>query len=126
MSRIDAQVAMQVGEVIRPVQSLREGQLQAQAARTRQQLEAQDGSALAVDDAPDPSQVRSAMAQVKQVIETASGRQIDVGVDETGKVLLVKVLGSKGEVLRQIPSKEVLELRDRIDSIIGLLFDEEA
>jgi len=126
MSRIDAQVATQVSDVTRPVQVSRDQQLQVAAARLRSSSVTPDDAVFASDDAPNADEVRAAAAQIKQVIESASGRQLSFGVDDTGKTLLVKVMTSKGEVIRQIPSKEVLELQQRIHALVGALFDEKA
>ena len=125
MSRIDAILATQVSDAIRPAQVQREQVLQVAAARQRQQApEAEDGSQLLDERSPD--EVRTAVAQVKRVIEAASGHQLSFAVDDSGKTLLVKVVGEKGQVIRQIPSQEVLELRKRINALVGALIDEKA
>lgn len=126
MSRIDAQVATQVSDVTRPVHVSREQQLQVAAARLRSASAMPDDAVLANEEAPNADEVRAAAVQIKQVIETASGRQLSFGVDDTGKTLLVKVMTPQGEVIRQIPSKEILELRERINALVGALFDEQA
>ena len=126
MSRIDAQVATQVSDATRPVQASRDQQLQVAAARLRSSSATPDDAVFASDDAPNADEVRAAAAQIKQVIETASGRQLSFGVDDTGKTLLVRVMTEHGEVIRQIPSKEILELQQRIHALVGALFDEQA
>lgn len=126
MSRIDAQVATQVSDVTRPVQVSRDHHLQVAAARLRNSSVTPDDAVITTEEAPSSDEVRAAAVQIKQVIETASGRQLSFAVDESGKTLLVKVMTSKGEVLRQIPSKEILELRERINALVGTLFDETA
>ena len=70
--------------------------------------------------------MRSTVAHIKQVIEAASGRQLSFSVDDTGKTLLVKIVGDQGEVIRQIPSQEVLDLRKRIDALVGAFIDKRA
>lgn len=126
MSRIDAQVATQVSDVTRPVQVSRDQQLQVAAARLRSASAMPDDAVFSTEEAPNADEVRAAAAEIKQVIETASGRQLSFGVDDTGKTLLVKVMTPQGEVIRQIPSKEILELRERINALVGALFDEQA
>ncbi len=128
MSRIDAQVATQVADVVRPAQTSRDQYLQTAAATQRRAVATADDGVIGPDapSAPSAVEVRRAAAYVKQVIEAASGNQLTFDVDDTGKTLLVKVVGDKGEVIRQIPSKEVLELHRRIDSIIGALIDHRA
>jgi uncharacterized FlaG/YvyC family protein len=60
------------------------------------------------------------------VVETASGRQLSFKVDDKGDTLLFTFTGKDGLVVKQIPSRELLELRERIDAIVGTLFDEKA
>ncbi len=134
MSRIDAQLATQVADVVRPAQTSRDQYLQTAAAIQRSAAATADDGVLGTDApssppvaaAPSAVEVRRAAAYVKQVIEAASGNKLTFDVDDTGKTLLVKVVGDKGEVIRQIPSKEVLDLHRRIDSIIGALIDHRA
>jgi flagellar protein FlaG len=125
MSRIDALLATQVSDVVRPVQVQREQVLQVAAARQRlQAADADDGSQLL--DERSPQDVKTAVAHVKRVIEAASGHQLSFAVDDSGKTLLVKIVGEKGQVIRQIPSQEVLDLRKRINALVGALIDEKA
>lgn len=122
MSKIEATVATQVGDTSRPRQAVRDSQLQVEQARV-----------LAVQ-APDPrnesikaDDLRSVVQQLKQVIEAASGRSLDFYVDDEAKLSYVTVRDVKsGEVIRQIPSEEVRQLKSRIDAMIGLLFDKQA
>ena len=125
MSRIDALVATQVADVTRPVQARQDQQLQVAAARQR--VVAGDDESLVVGDAePSSDELHSAIAHIKQVIEVASGRQLSFSVDDTGKTLLVKIVGDQGEVIRQIPSQEVLDLRKRINALVGAFIDQKA
>jgi len=125
MSRIDAILATQISDAVRPAQVQREQVLQVAAARQRQQApEADDGSQLL--DERSANDVSTAVAHVKRVIEAASGHQLSFAVDDSGKTLLVKIVGEKGQVIRQIPSQEVLDLRKRINALVGALIDEKA
>lgn len=128
MSRIDANIATQVGDLARPRQSSREAELQTRQAQ----------AAVAEADAPkEPNAIEQAMSgdndlrkslnQVKQVIEAASGRRLSLDIDEKTKDYVMFVRDSKsGEVIRQIPAKEALDLKARIESLIGMLFDKQA
>ena len=125
MSRIDAQVATQVADATRPVQARQEQYLQVAAARQRT-VTGDDEPISVNEDAPAADELRSTVAHIKQVIEAASGRQLSFSVDDTGKTLLVKIVGDQGEVIRQIPSQEVLDLRKRIDALVGAFIDKRA
>jgi flagellar protein FlaG len=122
MSRIEATVATQVGDASRPRQAVRDSQLQVEKARSiAVQAEDPRNESIKSDD------MRAVVQQLKQVIEAASGRSLDFYVDDEAKLSYVTVRDQKsGEVIRQIPSEEVRQLKARIDAMIGLLFDKRA
>ena len=52
---------------------------------------------------------------------------LDFSVDDKTKSLVVKVIESDSEkVIRQIPPDEVLAIRNRIQELLGAIFDKEA
>lgn len=128
MSRIDATIATQVGDVARPRQAAREAELQNRQAQ----------NAIAEADAPkepnaleqaiaDSTDLRKSLNQVKQVVEAASGHRLSLDIDEKTREYVMYVRDSEtGEVIRQIPAKEALELKSRIDSLIGMFVDKQA
>ena len=125
MSRIDASLATQLADNVRPVQTSRDQQLQVQQAAVADFK--QDGADADTPDSANPAQIRNAAAQLKQVVEAASGRQLSFDMDEQSKELVVKVTDTQtGMVIRQIPSKEVLDLQDRLDSLVGVIFNRNA
>lgn len=123
MSRIEANVATQVGDVTRPRQSARDQQerkVDTIASRTKGSEEASPLSVSAED-------VRSAAEQMKQVVEAASGRNLAFDIFEDTKKLFVRIQDqNSGEEIKQIPAEEVLELQARVQEILGLFVDEEA
>ena len=125
MTRIDALMATQVADTTRPAQTRQDQHLQVAAARQREVAGAEE-SLVASDDAPSADELHAAIAHIKQVIEVASGRQLAFSVDDTGKTLLVKIVGDQGQVIRQIPSQEVLDLRKRIDALVGAFINQKA
>ena len=125
MSRIDALLATQVADTTRPVQTREDQHLQVATARQKA-ISGDEGALSAGDKAPSADELHSAIAHIKQVIEVASGRQLAFSVDDTGKTLLVKIVGDQGEVIRQIPSQEVLDLRKRIDALVGAFINQRA
>jgi flagellar protein FlaG len=119
MSRIDSSIATQVGDVIRPSHTIADRQNQTQAA----QLLQADASA----DAPAADAVYNAAAQIKQVIEAGSSRRLSTDIDPDSKEVYMKITDpSTGEVIKQIPSKEVLSLHARLQKFVGLLLDKTA
>ena len=122
MSRIDSSIATQVGDVIRPSHTIADRQNQTQAAQLLQ-AGASDASA----DAPAADAVYNAAAQIKQVIEAGSSRRLSTDIDPDSKEVYMKITDpSTGEVIKQIPSKEVLSLHARLQKFVGLLLDKTA
>jgi len=120
MSRIDAIVAAQIADVARPAQAGQERTQQAQTAQV--QSLSQTANTPVTADA-----VRAAAAQLKQVVETASSRRLAFEVDDDSGTLLVQVRDlTSGEVIKQMPSEEILAMRERLDAIVGIFLDEEA
>ncbi|MBA3937223.1 MAG: flagellar protein FlaG [Planctomycetes bacterium] len=120
MTRIDASLATQVGDTVRPYQASQDQQLQVQQARRTDLAQPAEKTASSDD-------IRAAAAQLKQVVEAASGRQLSFTFDDTSKELVVKVTDTRtGKLVRQIPSQEVLDLQDRIDSLVGVIFNHNA
>ncbi|MFW5829924.1 MAG: flagellar protein FlaG [Planctomycetota bacterium] len=123
MSSIEMNVATQVGDVNRPQQHQRDRQEQQAAA---QASDTGDESKIAVQSIT-ADEVRSAAAELQQVIEVASGRELAFDIFEDTASLFVEISDrSSGEVIKQIPSEEVLQLRTRIQELVGVLVNEQA
>lgn len=120
MSRIDAIVGSQVGDIVRPVQSQREGQTQVQQAQlTSQRVEA--GTPPPADD------LRAVASQLKQVVEAASGRRLAFTIDDSTDTVVATVSDKvTGEVIKQIPTEAILRMHERISEMVGNLVDEQA
>ncbi|PKM33662.1 MAG: flagellar biosynthesis protein FlaG [Gammaproteobacteria bacterium HGW-Gammaproteobacteria-12] len=71
-------------------------------------------------------QLDSVVASMQSAMQSIR-RDINFQVDDsTGRVVVKVVDGSSGEVVRQIPSEEALELAARLEDMRSLLFREEA
>jgi flagellar protein FlaG len=122
MSRIENNLATQIGDVIRPQHTAADRHLQVQAAQA-QQLQSPD----AADDAPKATDLRAAAAQLKQIVETASSRRLSLKIDPNSDQAYMSVTDmATGEVVKQIPTKEVRLLHARLQEFVGLLLDKEA
>jgi uncharacterized FlaG/YvyC family protein len=123
MSRIDAVIATQVGDVARPRQAANDTHqqdLQAQKVTTQQ---AEQGGKLPVGS----GDLRAATAQLKQVIETASGKRLSFEVDQDSDQLYVQIKDqATGEVITQIPSKDIMNLHRRLGEMLGMMVDKSA
>lgn len=55
------------------------------------------------------------------------GTNLQFSMDKVAEDIVVKVTDKKnGELIRQIPSEDVIELRKKLEELSGLLFDEKA
>jgi flagellar protein FlaG len=125
MSRIDAPIATQVADTSRPQQVTLERQLQTEEAKRAEQKEADNGP---TSSNVSHEQVRAAAAQVKQVLEAASGHQLDFKLlDEeraTSGELALQIRDQKtGKVIKQIPGEDVVKMQQRIHDLVGMIFD---
>lgn len=78
-------------------------------------------------------QIEAAVSQISEFVQ-ANNRQLNFSVDESSKKQIVKVTDTEsGEIIRQIPSEEVLKLSERLQDLqtevgtaVGLLFNKQA
>lgn len=120
MSRIDASIATQVGDASRPQQQIIDRQQQANLAITKAVTDGVDaGQTLTAEDA------RAVATRLKQVVETAGTRRLSFNVDQDdANELYMQVTDLEtGEVIRQIPSKEMRDLHARLQEPLGSLLD---
>ena len=77
-------------------------------------------------------QIETAAAQLSEFVQT-NNRQLNFSVDEGSNKQVVKVTDSQsGDVIRQIPSEEILKLSERLQDLqtevgtaVGLLFNKQ-
>lgn len=120
MPRIDANIATQIADTIRPQQATSDSEIQSREARRLDSDRAEPRSIPARSE-----ELKASAERLQTVIETASGRQLAFSVHERFKELVVEISDRKsGEILKEIPSKEFLKLRERLDDLIGLFIDE--
>nr|WP_313404736.1 flagellar protein FlaG [Pseudomonas sp.] len=90
-------------------------------------VQVEDSSASSEQSAEMPrDQLESVVANMQNAMQSIR-RDINFQLDDsTGRVVVKVVDGSSGEVVRQIPSEEALELAARLEDMRSLLFREEA
>lgn len=72
------------------------------------------------------SEVQAAVEEV-QVRMDQMGTNLQFAMDKMAEDIVVKVTDKKsGELIRQIPSEDVVKLRKKLEELSGLLFDEKA
>lgn len=125
MSRIDAPIATQIADSSRPIQTSQIIQHQADAARSQEFKSAeQDASSGYVD----PESLKAASQQLKQVLEAASGKKFAFGlkIDDQTKDVVVEFRDEEGKVVKELPSREVRELQQRLSDLVGIFVDTKA
>lgn len=123
MPRIDANVATQIGDQSRPYQAIRESQFQAAEARRSEQLTGEPRTLTPAS----ADELKAIAERLQQVIEVATGRQLDFALNDRFKEVIVRISDRKsGEVLKEIPPKELIKLRERLNDLIGMFIDERA
>ena len=94
---------------------------EAPAAKTRDPEAAQEQS-----KAQDESQLKQAVAELQRQTQHVAPN-LEFSIDRQSGRSIIKVVDSKTkEVIRQIPSEEVLRLNQQLDKLQGLLFDKQA
>lgn len=99
----------------------------------RDSQERQESADNKSDRSPNSVDVESAVSEISDFLQTTN-RQLSFSIDEKSERQVVKVTDSEsGEVIRQIPSEEVLALSERIKelqsdvgSVVGVLFNKQA
>ena len=72
------------------------------------------------------SELRAAVEEV-QVRMDQMGTNLQFAMDKVAEDIVVKVTDKEsGELIRQIPSEDVVKLRKKLEELSGLLFDEKA
>ena len=123
MARIDANLATQLADTARPLQTTSDSVAQTDQAR---RVEATSAEPRSLTPAT-ANEVKAAAERMQTVIESASGRQLDFTVNDRFKEIVVRISDRKsGEIIKEIPSKEFMHLRERLNDLIGLFIDEKA
>jgi len=76
---------------------------------------------------PQPEQVQKAVQSLKQLIETKAPNSLSFSIDETTGKAVVRITDVEtGEMIRQIPSEEMLEIARALDKMQGMLLKQQA
>jgi flagellar protein FlaG len=84
------------------------------------------GKSSGTSDASNRDQVTNAVEKINKVIQS-SGQGVEFSINNDFNKLIVKVVDQQtNEVIRQIPSEEVLEIARSLDKLQGLLIKQTA
>lgn len=76
---------------------------------------------------PEPQQLQRAVESMKQMIEAKAPNSLAFSIDDsTGKTIVRITDAQTGEMIRQIPSEEMLEIAQALDRMQGLLLQQQA
>ena len=76
---------------------------------------------------PSSEQVRQAVEAVKQMVKSTNANSLDFSIDEqSGKTVVRITDADTGEIIRQIPSREMLEIAHSLDKLQGMLLKQKA
>ncbi|MEW6426636.1 MAG: flagellar protein FlaG [Thermodesulfobacteriota bacterium] len=66
--------------------------------------------------------------EIQQRLDSIGGNlQLGINQDKKSESIVVKVTERKtGTVIRQVPSEELLQLKQKLEDLVGLLFDQKA
>lgn len=93
--------------------------------RTKPVAEPAQGTNFSFASPTDRVALEQAVSKVKEVFQQ-SGSQLQIEVDPDLERVIVKILNEdSGEVIRQIPPKEVIDLAKNLPGSKGLLFEEQ-
>ena len=96
------------------------------ASASGAQASPRGGNEAAAAKAVDPDELQRALDEVRRAVEPVA-RNLQFAVDEDSGRTVVKVIDtSTKEVIRQIPSEEVLSIAKALDTLKGLLIKQEA
>ncbi len=98
---------------------------QAKVNRQAGSLPAQNRETGAVDQEAVKEQLQDSVSQLKDLVQSVQ-RDLQFSIDDFSGRTVITVLDSKTEeIIRQIPSEEVLALSKNIESMKGVLFSAE-
>jgi flagellar protein FlaG len=76
---------------------------------------------------PSSEQVKQAVEAVRQMVKSTNANSLDFSIDEQSGKTVVRITDAEtGEVIRQIPSKEMLEIAHSLDKVQGMLLRQKA
>ena len=122
MNPVEANVATQVADVSRPVQTHNDRSRQVKQATVESVHNREDDSPAVTAD-----ELRGDVDRLQRVVEAASGRALAFDINDDTEELFVEVRDvGTDEVIKKIPSDAIMAMRARIEEALGILLDESA
>ncbi len=75
---------------------------------------------------PDSSRMRGMVDDVQKNLSVIHNVDLQFSVHEaSGEIMVIVMKESTGEIIREIPPSEILNLAAKLDEMVGLIFDQE-
>lgn len=76
---------------------------------------------------PSQEQVQRAVESMKELVQAKAPNSLSFSIDDTTGKTIVRVSDAQtGEMIRQIPSEELLEIARSLDKLQGMLLEQKA
>ncbi len=76
---------------------------------------------------PEPSKLTEVVTDVQKNVNMVHGVDLLFSIHEaSGEVMVTVTDGLTGEVIREVPASEVLDLAAKLEEMVGLMFDKKA
>ncbi len=87
---------------------------------------AQNGGAdIRTEKQTDFSNIAEIIAEVQTSLDIIGNLDLQFSIHEgTGKIMVTVRDEASGEVVREIPAREILDLAAKLDAMVGLIFDQ--
>ncbi|MDP2823781.1 MAG: flagellar protein FlaG [Sulfuritalea sp.] len=77
--------------------------------------------------APDRAQLEQAVKEIRQLVKPMVSNSLDFSIDDSTGKTIVRITDSEtGEMIRQIPSEEMMDIARSVDRMQGLLLRQKA
>lgn len=126
MERIDFNSTVDTANL--PTHSVSDGKV---AARLQQKDAMQNGDAnikqMKERHPANVEDVKKAISEANDLLKQMSNNKLEFRVDRKTKETVVQIVDkTNGKVIKQIPPDDVLKFRERLNELVGILFDSEA
>ena len=75
----------------------------------------------------EPSKLTELVTDVQKNVNMIHGVDLEFSIHEASGEIMVTVMdGSTGEVIREVPPSEILDLAAKLEEMVGLMFDQKA
>lgn len=126
MSVVNAQLVQPASASVSGAGAQRAGAPAADVGQTKNSIAAPATATVEKSSATQPDDLEQALQQINDTVQTFS-QKLEFSVDKDTEAVVVKVVDRETrEVIRQIPSEEVLNIAKALDKLQGLLIKEQA